>query len=134
MVTVVTGTIGLLVAALIIFLVRRDRLHVTHGMGWIVVAVGFALLGFSPGIIDRLAAVLGIAYPPTLGLILGIVILVIKILSIDIERSHTEVRNQRLIQRVALLEAEMKDLAARLEQDSGAKTAPPDAPSRTGPV
>jgi len=108
MVSVVTGIIGLLVAGLIILLVRKDKLHVAHGMGWIIVAVGFALLGFAPGVIDLVAKYLGVSYPPVLALTLGIVVLVVKILLMDIERSHIEMRNQRLVQRVAMLEADLK--------------------------
>ena len=111
MVPLVTGTIGLVVAVLIIGLIRKDRLHVNHGMGWIAVALIFALLGFSPGIIDRVAQQLGIGYPPVLALTLGIAVLTIKILLMDIERSRLEMRNQRLIQRVAMLEADLRKLA-----------------------
>jgi len=111
----VTGAIGLLVAALIITLMRKDKLHVSHGLGWITVAAGFALLGFAPNLIDQLAKYFGVAYPPVLALTLGIAILVIKILLMDIERSRIEVRNQRLVQRVAMLEADMKK---KIKQDS----------------
>ena len=110
MVSIITGTIGLLVAAIIIILMRRDSLHAQHGLGWIIVALCFALLGFSPGIIDNVATRFGVAYPPILALTLGISVLVIKILLMDIERSRIEVRNQRLIQRMAMLEADLKKL------------------------
>ncbi|MEP4149544.1 MAG: DUF2304 domain-containing protein [Halioglobus sp.] len=111
MFSIVTGIIGLLVAVIIIILMRRDRLHAQHGLGWIIVALGFALLGFSPEIIDRVAQYFGIAYPPVLALTLGIAVLVIKVLLMDIERSRIEVRNQRLVQRVAMLEADLKKLS-----------------------
>jgi len=89
---------------------RRDTLHAQHGLGWIIVALCFALLGFSPEIIDHIAKQFGVAYPPVLALILAIAVLVIKILLMDIERSRMEVRNQRLIQRMAMLEADLKKL------------------------
>lgn len=108
MVDIVTGTIGLLVAVLILLLIRQDRLHVTHGMGWVIVAFGSALLGFAPGIIDQIASFLGVSYPPVLALSLGFALLVVKILLMDIERSRIEIRTQRLIQRVAMLEADLK--------------------------
>ena len=110
MVSIVTGFIGLLVAAIIIVMMRRDTLHAQHGLGWIIVALCFALLGFSPAIIDYIAKQFGVAYPPVLALILAIAVLVIKILLMDIERSRIEVRNQRLIQRMAMLEADLKKL------------------------
>jgi hypothetical protein len=110
MYSLVTGSIGILVAGLIILLMRKDRLHVSHGLGWVVVAVGFALLGFSPGIIDNIAKYFGVFYPPVLALTVGIALLVLKILLMDIERSRLEIRAQRLIQRVAMLEADLKKL------------------------
>ncbi len=110
MVSIVTGFIGLLVAAIIIVMMRRDTLHAQHGLGWIIVALCFALLGFSPEIIDHIAQKFGVAYPPVLALTLAIAVLVIKILLMDIERSRIEVRNQRLIQRMAMLEADLKKL------------------------
>ena len=108
MASVITGNLGLLVAALIILLIRKDRLHVNHGMGWLTVAAGFALLGFAPKTVDHVANYLGVDYPPILAITLGIAILVIKILLMDIERSRIEMRNQRLVQRIAMLEADLK--------------------------
>lgn len=104
---------GLAVAILILWLVRRDRLHVSHGLGWIGVAVGFALLGFVPSLIDQLASRLHVAYPPALGLVLAIVILVLKILLMDIERSRARMELQRLVQRLAILEARLDQQSAR---------------------
>ncbi len=112
MVSLVTGSIGIVIAVLIIGLIRKDRLHVHHGLGWMLVALIFAMLGVFPGIIDQLAHVLGIGYPPILAMTLGIAALTIKILMMDIERSRLEMRNQRLIQRVAMLEADLKKLNA----------------------
>jgi hypothetical protein len=105
MVSIVTGAIGLLAAALILFLVRRDRLQAGQAVRWIIVALGFSLLGFAPGATDQLARMLGISYPPVLALSLGIVVLVVKILIMDIERSRQIVGHERLVQRMAILEA-----------------------------
>ena len=115
MVSLVTGIIGVSIAVLIIVLIRKDRLHAHHGLGWILVALSFALLGLFPGIIDRLAHNIGIGYPPILALTLGTSLLVIKILLMDIERSKIEMRNQRLIQRMAMLEADLKKLQSQIK-------------------
>ena len=87
MLSIVTGTIGLAVAALIILLIRKDRLHVRHGLAWIVVASCFVVLGLFPGIIDSLARLTGVSYPPILGITVAVALLVIKILLMDLERS-----------------------------------------------
>jgi len=110
MASLLTGLMGLVVATLILLLIRRDRLHVSYGALWILVALGFALLGFVPGVLDRVAIVLGIGYPPVLGLSLGIILLVIKILIMDIDHSHARMRQQRLAQRLSFLEEELFSL------------------------
>ena len=123
MISIVTGTIGLLVASLIIILIRKDQLHVSHGLTWVIVAAGFALLGFSPNIIDSVASYLGVGYPPVLALTLAIALLVIKILLMDIERSRLEIRNQRLVQRIAMLEADLRSMKKSSEPDSASPAA-----------
>lgn len=120
MVSLITSVIGLLVAGLIVLLIRKDRLHVTHGMGWIIVATGFALLGFAPRIMDQMANYLGVEYPPVLALTLAISVLVVKILLMDIQHSHLEMRNQRLVQRIAMLETDLKRLQRGAPADAKA--------------
>ena len=111
MISWMTAGIGLLVAATILLLIRRDQLHVRHGSGWVLVAIVFAGLGFAPTLVDSLAHALGIAYPPVLALVVAIAVLVIKILLMDIDQSRQEVRLQRLAQRVAMLEADLRQSA-----------------------
>jgi len=110
MVSLVTGIIGVATAVTIMILIRKDHLHVRYGLWWMGAAVAFALLGLFPRVVDYVASYLGIAYPPVLALILGLVAVVLKILVMDIERSRNTIRMQRLVQRVALLEAELHDL------------------------
>lgn len=118
--SLVTGAIGLAVALGILLLIRRDRLHVNHGLWWVTVAVCFALLGFLPGAVDALAGRLGIAYPPTLALTAAVGVLVLRLLIMDIERSRLELRYQRLVQRVAMLEAELARVAGQTAQSCDA--------------
>jgi hypothetical protein len=132
MVAMVTGTIGLLVAVVIIALMRKDNLHAKFGLGWIIVALGFALLGFSPRIIDQAAQYFGVAYPPILALSIAIALLVIKILLMDIQQSRIEVRNQRLVQRIAMLEAELNGIRDISGQAAGAQQSAGIEPTDAG--
>ena len=117
MITYFAGAIGIIAASTIVWLVRRDRLHVNHGISWIVIAVLFAFLGIAPKTIDFISLHLGIGYPPTLALTLGIVLLTLKILMMDIERSRLEMRIQRMTQRLAMLEAELDtDVSAMTDE------------------
>ena len=117
MISLVTGTIGIATAITIMVLIRRDHLHVRDGLWWVAAAVVFALLGFFPAIFDNIAIYLGVAYSPILALTLGATILVIKILVMDIERSRNAIKLQRLVQRIALLESDFRELQFRLRDE-----------------
>ncbi len=110
MVALITGIIGIATAISIVVLIRRDHLHVRYGMWWMVTAIGFVLLGLFPAFFDATAKYLGISYPPVLALTIGAVILVIKILVMDIEQSRNEIRLKRLVQRIALLESDLREM------------------------
>lgn len=105
----VTSVLGLSAALVIVVLIRRDHLHVRYGLWWMTAAIGFALLGLFPTFFDRFSHYLGVAYPPILAVAIAIILLVIKILVMDIERSRNVIRLQRLTQRVALLEADLRE-------------------------
>jgi len=123
-VSVITGIIGIATALTIMILIRKDHLHVRYGLWWMAAAFLFALLGLFPGIVDDIAHRLGIGYPPVLALTLGVTVLVLKILVMDIERSRNTIKMQRLIQRIALLESELRDMQKqqqRAASESGAR-------------
>ncbi|TVQ97966.1 MAG: DUF2304 domain-containing protein [Desulfovibrionales bacterium] len=101
-----TALLGLGIASAILLLIRRDSLHVRHAVWWLVVAAGSMLLGFFPGLMDRLGVLLGVHYPPVLFLTMALGMVLIKILTMDIERSRQERALRRLTQRIALLEAQ----------------------------
>lgn len=108
MIPLVTSAIGLTVAALIILLIRTDRLHVTHGISWLLAALVMAGLGFAPGIFDAVATRLGVTYGPALAFTLGFGLIIIKLLLDDIERSRLKMRHARMVQRMAILENELR--------------------------
>ena len=113
MVALITGIIGIATAFTIVVLIRRDHLHVRYGLWWTGAAVAFALLGLFPAFFDNIARYLGIAYPPILALTLAVAILVIKILVMDIERSRNAIRMHRLVQRIALLESDLREMQGK---------------------
>ena len=101
-----TTLLGLGLAALILVLLRRDHLHLSHGLFWILVSGGSALLGLWPGLIDRLAYALGISYPPTLLLLGAVIVLFVKALHNDILNTRIERQVRRLNQRLAMFEVD----------------------------
>ncbi|MBV7458598.1 MULTISPECIES: DUF2304 domain-containing protein [unclassified Acidovorax] len=103
---ITTTLLGIGLAAVILLLVRRDHLYLLHGLFWILVAGAAAVLGVWPGLIDRLAVVVGISYPPALLLLVAVVIVLIKTLHTDIVNTRVERDVRRLNQRLAILEAD----------------------------
>ena len=103
-----TTLMGIGLAALILYLIRRDHLYVMHGLFWVLVACVAALLGAWPGLIDKVAALLGISYPPALLLLLACIVLLVKSLHSDMVNTRIERDVRRLNQRLALLQADME--------------------------
>lgn len=101
---ITTSLLGLGLAALIFVLLRRDHLYIYHGLFWIVVAALGALLGLWPGLIDRVALLVGISYAPAALLLGAVVVLFIKALYADMMQTRLERQLRRLNQRIAMLE------------------------------
>mgnify|MGYP001156510482 CR=1 FL=1 len=108
------AVLALAMATLIVWLLRHDRLPVSHSIWWLAVALLIAVFGLAPGLIDALARLTGIAYPPSLLFLLAILTLLIKVLHEDLEVSTTRRRMLRLAQKTAILEQEIEKLKQRL--------------------
>ena len=115
---ITSALLGLSIAFGILFLVRRDHLHGPYAVWWLGAATITVLLGLFPHITDWLAIRAGVGYPPILVIVLGFGLLLIKILTMDLERSRQERHIRRLAQRLALLEAQRPP-----------DTTPPDPPA-----
>lgn len=111
----ISMSIGIAIATVILVMLRRDHIHGSHAVWWLATAAGVVLLGLFPWLSDRLGRVLGIGYPPILAVLLGMAVLLIKVLSMDVEHARQERRLRRLIQRVALLEAQLEERERTVE-------------------
>jgi len=108
--------IGVSIAAIILLLVRRDHLHGPYAIWWIGAAVTIAGLGLFPRLFDHIAGKVGVSYPPILAIVLGFSLLLVKILTMDLERSRQERMIRRLAQRLAMLEAQAPEAGTSLTQ------------------
>jgi len=105
---VTTAVLGLAIAAVLLWLLRRDRLHARHALWWSAVALAVVVLGLFPRLVDWVAGWLGVAYPPVLALVMAVGVILVKMLLMDLEHSRQERTLRRLAQRIAILEAELK--------------------------
>lgn len=100
-----TAILGLMIALVILFLIRRDILHVKRSLWWIGIAALIVVMGVFPFQIAQFGVLLGVNYPPILILTVGMGFILIKILSMDLERSRQERMLRRLTQKIAMLES-----------------------------
>lgn len=118
-----SAALCVLLAVGILVLVRRDRLHGSYALWWLLVAVGSLVVGFFPRLVDWLGIKLGVNYPPMLLVLVAIMAILLKLLGVDIDVTRRERRMRRLLQKVAILELEIgtlrDQLKARDEADRG---------------
>jgi hypothetical protein len=114
--------LGIAIAGSILWLVRRDHLHGSHALWWLAVAGGALLVGFWPRVVDMLGSLFGIHYPPMLVVLLALAALLLKLLQVDIDISRRERRMRRMIQKMAILELEVREL--REQAGTGAAARP----------
>ena len=126
-----SGVIGLLVAGMILFLVRRRRLHGPYALWWLGVSAVILLTSLFPQLVNQIAHRVGISYPPILPVLIGIVLLLIKMLTIDIERSRQELRLRRLTQRLAILDTEITRIQERIARNPPAEGTSPNGGTNT---
>lgn len=116
-----TALLGIGLAALILFLMRRDYMHTSHGLFWFGVAVAAAVLGAWPRLIDQAAHLAGIAYAPAFLLLVAVIVLTLKALHLDSDNTRLERELRKLNQRLAVLEArlEVARRAAGTDREEG---------------
>jgi hypothetical protein len=115
--TLFAELLAVAMAFLILWMIRRDRLPVSHSLWWLSVSVLIAIFGFFPSLLDKIAAFVGIAYPPSLLFIVAILTLLIKVLLEDLEVSTNRRRLLKLAQKTAVLEEEIHALRERVYRE-----------------
>jgi len=103
---VVSG--GLLVA--VIELVRRGRLTEEYSFIWIVSAAALLVLSLWRNLLDLAASALGVHYPPAVLLLVLTFFVVIVSLYFSVVVSRNRKKIEKLVEEVALLEADIRAL------------------------
>ncbi|KAA6187867.1 DUF2304 domain-containing protein [Thiohalocapsa marina] len=115
--------LGLFLGLGILWLIRRDHLHGPFALWWIAVAVTVVVVGFWPSVFDLIAHHLGVSYPPILALVLAFALILLKILTLDIERSRQERKIRRLAQQLSIIEADLNQAMASMGTTRGQDSA-----------
>jgi len=100
---------------LMIELVRRRQLREKYAALWLGVGVGVAVLGFSPGLLDRVAALLNVAAPPNLLFFAAAVLVLVVEVHLSWELSRSEEKTRVLSEEIAFLTMRLE----MLEREAG---------------
>lgn len=112
---------------IVIELVRRKRLKEEYSLLWLLTTVAFFILSFWRGLLDVLAKLLGIFYPPTALFVVGFGFMLLILLHFSTVISRLSTENKVLTQRLGILSWRVKQLEKSLLKAIGAAT-----PSGTG--
>lgn len=116
---ITTAIFGITTVFSILYLIRKHSLYIRYLFWWLAICMGILVFSIFPQLSDKIVHVFGISYPPAFFFFTAILLLFVKILFMDIDRSRQEVRIRRLIQRVGMLEAELeKERSISVETDT----------------
>ena len=98
--------IAVLVIIYILASIRREKLSVAASCGWFLFCIGMLFFAIFPYSIDWLSQLMGISYPPTLFLIICIIILFIGNFRDDKKVDQLEKKVTDLAQEINILKGE----------------------------
>jgi hypothetical protein len=107
----ISAFIGALLSITIVFLTRRDHISPLVAVRWFLIAILVLVVSFFPSSVDKIGELLGIGYPPVIPILIALGAAMIKILMMDIERQKMQVKLDRVIQRLAIIEQSVESNA-----------------------
>ena len=96
--------LGILIGVVIFLLLRKNHMHIKYSVFWLLLATAILLFGIFPRLSDKIASIAGVSYPPILIIVVGIGLILIKILTMDIERSKHDRDLRILTEKLAVFE------------------------------
>ena len=109
-ISIATSALLLLV---VIELVRRKKLTEEYSFVWIVCAIALLFLSIARRLMDQVALSIGIYYPPAALILVLILFVFLASVSFSVVVSRQRQQIERLLEDVALLEAEVREQRSR---------------------
>ena len=117
--TMIVGAAGSLGALLLVLeLVRRRHLREEYALLWLATGVVLLLLSLSRPLLDSLAALTGIFYPPSALFLVALLFVLTILLHFSVILTRLSQQNRELAQQLALLR---HDLERAVSVDEGAQ-------------
>jgi hypothetical protein len=108
-VSVIASVAALLLLFVIFELIRSRRLQERYAMLWLLTGVVLLVLAAWRGALSQLADLVGIAYPPSALFVLASFFIILLLLHYSTVISKLSDQNRILAQRLALLEARLRE-------------------------
>ncbi|MDP2690108.1 MAG: DUF2304 domain-containing protein [Deltaproteobacteria bacterium] len=109
--------------ALVIDFIRRGLLKEKYSVLWLASSVVIATLSIKKDLLDYIAGVFGIAYPPSLLFLVAFIFVLLITLHFSVVISIQHERNKRMAQELALLREAMKEAGISVPDGEGKKKA-----------
>jgi hypothetical protein len=107
----VIDAFGLLLIALIVYLVSRQKLHVGFGLLWLLTTVGAMTLVSIARLRDAVTPAVGAVYPASALSLLAFVFVFVVLIFFSVKLTALSARQTRILQALALMEQETREAA-----------------------
>jgi hypothetical protein len=118
----ILGSLGLL--GLVVELVRRRKLGEGYSLLWLLTSIVLVVLSLWRGLLDILADLVGIFYPPTALFVVGFGFVLLILLQFSVVVSRLSAENKGLAQRLAILDWRLRQMEGEGGEAAGAGSTP----------
>jgi hypothetical protein len=105
----------------VVELIRRGRLKERYALLWLLAGAVLLFLSSSRGLLDAIARLLGIFYPPSFLFLLAFFFLLLITLHFSVVLSGLSEKNKKLAQELALLRRELEEAFKRGKEKQEAR-------------
>lgn len=97
----------------VIELVRKGLLKERYSLLWLASTFALLVLSLWKGLLDKIAAFLGVFYPPSLLFLMAFIFLLLIVLHFSIVISIMSDKNRKLAQEIGLLKLKIEEIESR---------------------
>jgi hypothetical protein len=107
---------ALLVLLIVFELVRRRRLEEGYSLMWLAAGLLLVVMPLARGVLDRVADLFGVAYPPSALFLVGFLAITFILLYFSTVISRLSRQNREAAQRIGLLQWRLQELEQRMQE------------------
>jgi len=120
-VQIISVFIALVLFVVVIDFIRRGLLKERYSVLWLASIVAVGVLSVWRGLLDRVAVMVGVAYPPSLLFLVAFFFVLVILFHYSVALSMLTERNKKLTQELALLKATVERIEGRAGRPEGSE-------------